>query len=1035
MKILLSLLFLAALAPAARAQSAQGANDAAIGIDAQMQIFNESRYAQYNQNPFVQFSVSPFQPSLRLREIEIMNFKGGRNSKYTSHLLPPGQVRELQNAFVDYDGAVVKRQGYTAYNGSPCGGASAAIEGLWPFYATDGTQYLISEFAIGGVGYLCQSNGGGTFAQFGGTVSATADMYATSSMGAIWFANGVDPLHSWDGVTYSTITTAPLFNRIGTYQNRLVGLNAPGAASTFFLSGYNDGTNWTTPATVRDTNPVTWPIQGLNDGQVGQCLIGPYHGNIYIGKNESLFVFNGYGNDTFQLRQISDHVGCTDQSSVVEMGGMMYWLSERGIEEFDGSTFHLISWPVQDLIQGIITNATVNQKFTIFAQSDWSAGTTTASGSLNLLSTTRLPGALTVSTFTFTESVSTWSASGTKVSVSTTLVSIGNVYQLSLDNDKTNMSLVTNGNFSSASFPLGAANGAWPNWTQINTAGGGTYSGFSYASNFAFQGVTSNIAIVEASQCLEGTNCSSICGPTACWTNQCVKTYQARILDQNSNVLLTDDWSASSSAWHHQRDVLTVVSTQNVTGVLFQERTSCGGTIVSLTSTVQPVPSSTTFAVEYNVYIDTTGGNLYLAGLLQSGFQLCQWKGSQYMDGCMAVSSITISGFAASGNFTSQPYSAGFNMFVGSFTVVMSSAADATSLFKIQTATSTNGIWSAGSTVLPGGLTTGEDLLDHSYARWHVDFTSTVSSKTPTIQSVTFNAVSSGTYLSIVKQITPIQQWGYFFGTDNSSILEGNEITYALGLSTTNASPASYTTIPNATVVPLGLNNYAAEQITLIPTDGSQVPVVNSTQLNWVVKAGRPRVASASYFSPLHTAQYWLAFTTQTTANAPNDTVLVWDHANAASLLKGINAASMAIYNRQLYTGDSAASGTVFLQESSGTDNGTPIDFKLKTADLVLTQAHEYKEMKRMFVDLEPYTVAGSSVNFRYYVDRDTTPYNLAGVSLLEDRSFITAEIPFPVDNYVQQIRTVAIEVENNQANVPVKLYRLWIEFDPWQLP
>lgn len=73
--------------------------------------------------------------------------------------------------------------------------------------------------------------------------------------------------------------------------------------------------------------------------------------NLVIFKNNSLWVLYGNSPSTFSLRQIDGNTGCIEPNSIYEADGGVYFLSQRGLEFFDGYSVTTVSNPVRELLE------------------------------------------------------------------------------------------------------------------------------------------------------------------------------------------------------------------------------------------------------------------------------------------------------------------------------------------------------------------------------------------------------------------------------------------------------------------------------------------------------------------------------------------------------------------------------------------------------------------------------------------------------------------------------------------------------------
>jgi hypothetical protein len=311
----------------------------------------------------------------------------------------------------DVSGVAVNRSGYAKYNATALPNAKS-VRGLWPFDATDGTKYIIAFSSAA----FYKSSGDGTWTAISGLsgFSSSKDFDCTQTIGKFWCANG-DVVFWFDGSSTATVSTAPLGTKIGRFRNRVLMAGISGQAARLRLSGELDGTDWSTGA-VLSTSPANIAVGGVDDGQNITCLMGSFQDVYLIGKLDSLWGLYGFSRSDFELREISEEVGCLEPRSVQEKNNCKYWLSKRGLEKFCGATIERVSDPIRDQIDTIITTAGNTRTALDTTQADFQAGNSAASGPAARMSTTIVPNAVVPSSWSVAGVDADYS-SGTAVNV------------------------------------------------------------------------------------------------------------------------------------------------------------------------------------------------------------------------------------------------------------------------------------------------------------------------------------------------------------------------------------------------------------------------------------------------------------------------------------------------------------------------------------------------------------------------------------------------------------------------------------------
>lgn len=249
------------------------------------------------------------------------------------------------------------------------------------------------------------------------------------------------------------------------------------------------------------------------------------------------------------------------------------------------------------------------------------------------------------------------------------------------------------------------------------------------------------------------------------------------------------------------------------------------------------------------------------------------------------------------------------------------------------------------------------------------------------ITSFTLSGTTTGYFISSCFNTTPNTGWG-LFQSDNDP---GNgAVTYAVSTGTTcgavQSPTATWTPQSNFNTISVATASYLGVQVLFSGMTyfaSNDQPTLEDITINWQSSAGRPRTASQVFNN-----RYWLAFTTATSGVAFNNNVLVYDSLGHWSNFQGVNAASLATYQRVLYAGSSLGDGNVNVQNQGTSDFGNDIFMDFRSPDYELGT---FNTVNLYDLSLEATQVAPpstSSVIVQYYVDRDTTPYALGGLDL-----------------------------------------------------
>lgn len=327
----------------------------------------------------------------------------GLTTRWPGDILAPNCFQNSTNILSDRTGVMTRRNGYSPYNGTPCPG-SQPIRGMWPFFAQDGTQYLVM-FSSQSMFYSPADGSCNYIPGLKGQFSATATMECVQALGQLWCTDGIDTVFSTNIVSTQPVTQAPTGYHIGTFRNRILisgvpGTGANGSGSQVYLSGELNGYDYTIPAIQLTTSPAIISVNGINDGLIVTCLMGEFQNQFLVGRAYDLWGLSGYNLSDFALRKISSQVGCLEPRSVQEVTNVLYWLSYRGIEGYSGTQINRVSYPIDSTILPIIASAGNTQTKSISSQSEFQAGNLVASGPGAPISATISPGNIVPSSVT-----------------------------------------------------------------------------------------------------------------------------------------------------------------------------------------------------------------------------------------------------------------------------------------------------------------------------------------------------------------------------------------------------------------------------------------------------------------------------------------------------------------------------------------------------------------------------------------------------------------------------------------------------------
>ena len=948
----------------------------------------------------------------------INNHTGGLDTYHSGQRLKDDQAQVLINGIIDQDIAVVKRRGYQSYG--TIQSCSANVRGGWTFKTTGGQD----QFYVACSSQVYRTTGDGTFTSVGSTFSANSIIRAARTLGKLWFTNNIDNVWNTDGVSTSAITTAPLATLIAAFKSRVAYINYPGNQSTILLSGYQDGTNVTLPNIYVDTSPVQFFLNGPNDGRIVTCVFDGFRDVLILFNEDQMYGLYGNGVNSFALRLLNNQVGCVEQGSVQEHINKLRWLSKRGVEEWDGTQVTRVSYPVQDQVDNIINTQSNTLSLLQTTQADFTAGSSCIAGPGSCLSTTLSPGNVQPSTWTAIDTSTTDFVAGTVDGVNMSAIPL-NLWLVSpLTENFTSSNFQGSPNYwtvKAGAFSQDSNKGITGTFEHIlddlTNVISSSYPLVSASStnvtmqakfNLTYQyydgGGNDNCAAGLSTQCLkfkfmngaggDGYDFSLYSGdpPGSCVSGSCT----LKTLRINKTVSGVTSVLNEGTFYIAAGNVIPYRITYSSAGLI--QVSSYPYTTVLLSATDNTVKTSTGVEVSLSIYSNRTN---YV-----KDFSYVQYN--------------------SSGSILSKIFNLTFSTPVpGPFNSTFVTPSSTTLLQQIRQSTSPNNdMWSNFAFVSSG---TQSPVQGKRYNQYLTSMTTIGGDTTPTFSNVTLTASATGQFITnCFNPGTSITSFGNF---QANTLPQGGSVAFEVSTGPTcgsvRVSTANWTSQSNNATVVLGTSAFIGVRATVIFSSAIvQQPQLQDITINYQNGQGRPPVMSSVYKD-----RFLMSFTTNTSASASNDTILVYDSYGHWSQFKGINAGSLWNFQRKLYTGSSTYNGKVFLQDIGYTDDGNDVLFDFKTPDYDFG-IMGYKQLYNMKVELLPVTdpTLISSMTISYFVDKSSIAYPLGSVALNIDNSFILAKQFFTQGDNPTTFRTVAIRYSNTSSS-PITLYRSIIRF------
>ncbi len=879
----------------------------------------------------------------------------GLITRFPGDIVAPNCFQQSNNILSDRTGVPTRRLGYSLYNANACPGGQP-IRGIWPFYASNGTSYLVMLSSNS----LFYSPNDGTcnyITGLQGAFSGTATMECVQSGAAaggstgahLWCTDGIDAVFATNVISTTAVPQAPTGNHIGTFRNRIVvsgipGSGSNGSGSQFYLSGELNGLDFTIPAVQLSTSPAIISVNGINDGQNITCLMGEFQNQFLIGRPYDLWGFSGYDLTNFNLRKISDQVGCLEPRSVQEVTNVKYWLSHRGVEGYTGTQINRVSYPIDANILPIISGAGNVLTNSLAGTQAWQSGNTTASGPGAPLSTSRSPNNLTVSASYYNDITTTNFAAGTLVNVSTYGPA---ALALTISSNTVGDGLLTGSG-----------------WTNVNPTGP------------IKNGFVSNGAVVSACSKSLTINCpfaAATCGYSvlSCSSVSRFSTYLEIVNGSTGGSGSITASGTSSSGAMTVSVPMTGVTTSSSVYMCLMPGNSNTCTLANIGAVFK---ENTTTPVGFNAIYDLTTD-------LQSNVALD------------IFTNVRVSSYPPTGSYTSGAFNTGFSTPTMS-APTLSFSSNSVATLTVQQENSGDGIsWSSPITL----STTGPALGTKQYWRYIENWTTSNGTTSAISNGAQLTAETTAYYITPCVAVATPTVYGNFLV---NGVTDGGALTFWISTGATcGAAIASTATwnpqIANSIISVTTNTAYIAARALFYVDIATEVPTLTGLTFTWTQGGGRPPTTSAQWDD-----RYMLFYTTNTSAGAYNDHVYIYDQNQKWQLWDDEFAASATLLNNTLYTGDSRSTGYIYQQDVGQTDNGGSFTMTFQTADFDGGDPNMNKEFSRAYIMLgaPSNNNQAATLSCSYALDGSTSTYSLRPVILSESPSangYFVAKLAF----------------------------------------
>lgn len=878
---------------------------------------------------------------------------GGIDKYHDSAKIDNADFQEAQNVFT-YRGYIEKRPGSVRI--------SEGIKPGYPivFQKEFTTSANASIFIVQAGSQVFASDFGTPFVQIA-TVNVNGILESVSAFGKHFFTNGYDTPWYTTGYDYTPVYEFPACTHLEFANERLWCTEG----STLRTSAYGDYTDWTIP--IETPMPADVPNSWSFDAQDGKgisCLYASPYG-LLAWKRNKMFVLKGFDNDDFYKFRLSDNIGCTDPRSIQVVEGRVTWLGVDGVYQWAGGNEapELISRDIDPDMKQVRQNYAYLDQRVIDTLADFAAGTATFNGDTPTWSHTISPNSIVPSTTALLDNTSTTFGLGVNsIDVSTSLfmgtLTLATTTMFNFNFDGTTTTYLDDPILTSDASPLPQtlSTAAWtlnladapPDVvSQVASIGLERYlinSFFCLSGPSGYFGQLQNALIFQ--------RCSW--PPQSGYTVQVVESTTGYIAYQATYANNSDD--AARTCTEYSVDMSTY------TGTLYHIKVFDtyypGINAVSDPFIRQAVPSTILY---------------YRVGV---GFELdnCATGGTNDFHIDFRVDS-GANVYVSSGSFTSRVYDTGFTTPVSGTIDYTALPIGTTVAFDVRESTAAEGEWSTWTTGLSGSTGAIKLPLTKRFWQYKSVLGTQISSASPTLESISLNATTTGYWLSDVLFIgVAPTKWGQFLA--RTALTYAADVTYAVRAATYTFAQTdttlAWTDQVNGLDVACATGTYVQVRVSATPVTSTDTIRIERISLSW--SAGDVLQAASVYFDK----NYYLGVTISTETST-NDTLLVYQRTGKWVMHKGLSYGTMGLYQLKPYVGSGFTDSKIWriIEEGTYTDDTTlPIDAYVVTKDFQFDGQNNNKLLRQLY--LESFPPLTSTLDLAYSVDKSTTYYTTA---------------------------------------------------------
>ena len=187
----------------------------------------------------------------------------------------------------------------------------------------------------------------------------TTDANSITMWGTTMTVAALQPLSQYQAVSTSDGYSGMTFDFFSTYTPRYIEI-----CNNIMMSAGSTATPSTIwPSEVGQPEyylPENFIEVRTNDGDRIYATKN-FNNYLVVMKENSFHKLIGNSADTFQLIEISSQYGCLSNQAVVQVKQSLFWLDKKGILEYNGASFDIISTPVEQIFRRMNVSAAKDQ--------------------------------------------------------------------------------------------------------------------------------------------------------------------------------------------------------------------------------------------------------------------------------------------------------------------------------------------------------------------------------------------------------------------------------------------------------------------------------------------------------------------------------------------------------------------------------------------------------------------------------------------------------------------------------------------------